>query len=306
MSFRYSIVALASFAFLLGGCEAPLYTAIDAVATDKITSTEVAMLYQQDNIFVYVPPPDAMAGGLLGAAFQISAESSALNDAVPLRKVVADNGFDASIQTDVKKELTQIPWLKGQGWNVFKDATSDDTRRAIASSNADTVMLLTTGYFLTNGGDTIVAVISGGLYPKDAALIALHDQDKPHGGFVKGQSFIQRLSTKGALYHNELVFVSRVPGLTLEATVDRKQAIAMWEANNGTAVRSALKMATGKLARMLAADLEPMKTWPGADPNTAVTLYDRPAVIVARDADGVYARFEDGTLQYTTSWSGSF
>lgn len=270
-----------------------------AAAKDKVASTNVVMSVRQNEIYVYVPPSTAGASagagfGILGAVVGAVIDSS-INDArtsaaekavKPLRQALAGFEFDPIMRDDMKSALSGVAWLHSGEVAVNKDFGPESYENAYRSATGSTVLLTHTDYRLSNDGDVLFVTLSAYIFQKDPA----RDQ-KPASGRAKPVAVPQN-----SIYRDVFTFRARVAG----AAGDRDKNIALWAADNGAPMRSALTMASAKLARMLATDLDrPEKDAPAA--GRKVKIEFAKGVVVATDDDGSMVRMEDGTLQYVTN-----
>src|SRR5215469_3554927 len=145
------------------------------------------------------------------------------------------------------------------------------------------VLFVTTDYHLSNDGDVLYVTVAASLFGNNDALRALKTpQAKP-----------PRTSLKNALYHNTLVFETKIAG----STSDRDHNIASWSADHGAAMRAALDTGTRELAAMLSADIQRGAS-DSADPPGAhmATVENQTGTILGSDDNGSVVRFKDGTL----------
>ena len=304
MKFRHSHFAILLPVLFLGACAGiPPHESLPGTARDKISSTEVVLPIKQSEIYVFVPPSTAGAsagasGGLLGALVGAAIDAS-VNDVrttkaetavKPLRDALVDFDFDKTLQSDVKASLSQVSWLHGDNVRVIKETASDSLDHALEASKSDAVVFIVADYHLSNDGDEFFITAAVSLFPNSDALKALKAQK------AGGKS--PKTVVTNALYHNTITIKVDAPN----SIKDRDQNIIKWSANNGAAMRAALKLGAEKLAMLIAADLQGQEdAVAGAaapDPANAVTIDNVPGEIVSRDAQGMIVRFKDGTLTY--------
>ena len=291
----FAVLTVSSLAACAG---IPPHEYLPAPARDRIATTDVVVPIRQSEIYVYVPPSTAGATG--GAAFGIvgalvgamvdasvnSVRTSKAEAAVkPLRDSLVDYSFDTSLQGDLKASLGQVSFLNVADVHEVKDVTDDALDAALTGSKQGAVLFATADYHLSNDGDVLYVTVAASLFANNDALRALKaPQSKP-----------PRTSLKNALYHNTLVFETKIPG----ATSDRDHNIAGWSADNGAAMRGALDTGARELAAMLAADIRRSES-DGVDPPGAVTatLENQTGTVLGSDDNGSILRFKDGTLKF--------
>jgi len=281
----------------LGGCATAAHAPLPSMARDKISSTDVVLPIRQSEIYVFVPNSQVAAatgGGLLFALVDAaidSARTSKAEDAVkPLRDALVGFNFDEALQGEVKKSLSEVPWMHVADVRVIKEVTSDSMDRALTDSRSGAVLFAEPDYHLSNEGDLLVLKVKVSLFPNDDALRAL-SQNKSNSG--------AKTAPERALYRNTLTFSTGVSG----STGDRDANMKVWSADSGAAVRVALNKGAAKLAVMLAEDLqqvaEEMSGTAGAKGTMPSVVVDGVSgQIVRNDDDGDMVRFGDGTLGF--------
>jgi hypothetical protein len=203
---------------------------------------------------------------------------------------VVDYNFDDNFRAAVKTSVGEVPWLHASDVRVIKDVLPANIDKTITDSKEAAVLVAVTDYHLSNDGGELYVIVNANLYPKSAALAAL----KPAGGSAESVSDI-----RNALYRNAFMFKAKAPGVS----TDRAHNMEGWSANHGEAFRAALNLATTKLARMLAADLQGQQQAPitqSGDRIKPTTMAGETGQILANEADGMIIRHEDGTLVYVS------
>jgi hypothetical protein len=303
MRFRLAHAAALVSSLLLAACSglAP-HQALPGAVKDSLVSTDVVLPIRQNEIYVFVPPSTAGAAG--GAAFGVlgavvgamvdagvnNARTSAAEKAVkPLRDSLVGFDYDAALRDDMKASLTQLAWLHATDVKVHKDFGNESYEGAYKTSTASAVLFAGMDYHLSNDGDVLYVTAYTFLFPKNgekAPVVA-----KP------GSRSRPKLKTapENAVYRDTLAFQTKVEG----ATSDRDHNMVLWSADNGAAIRAALKLASVKLSALLASDLErPEKE--AAAGGKSVKVEGLKGTIVSTDDDGTLVRFEDGTMKYYT------
>ena len=271
---------------MLCGCQGmPVHAVLPDAARDKVASTEVVLPIQQSEIYIFVPATTAGAGfGLVGALIDVSIDqvrSSKAETAIkPLRTAVSDYEFDTAFKASVQNALQQAPWLGAAPPRVLKEITDQNVDGAVTASKAAAVLFVAADYQLSNDGDELTVTATTrlvGTTPALQALVSKRDQKHP-------------ASPGNAIYRNRLVFKARIaaqPG-------GRDDNIAVWSARNGALLRTALDMASAKLAGMLVQDL--LQT--AAQDAAAAKQITKDPVAIGTDADGKTMRNADGTLTF--------
>jgi hypothetical protein len=300
MKIRFIHLAALLAALSLGACAGiPPHEYLAAPARDRIATTDVVVPIRQSEIYVYVPPSTAgatggaafgLVGALVGAMVDASvnaARTSKAETAVkPLRDSLVDYNFDRGMQGDLKSSLAQVAFLNVSDVHEVKEVTNDALDASLAGSKQGAVLFATTDYHLSNDGDVLFVTVAASLFGNNDALRTL-----------KAPKAKPPTSLKNALYHNTLVFEMKVAG----ATSDRDHNIALWSADHGTAIRSALDTGAKELSAMLAADIQRGES-DSADPPGAhtATIENQTGTIVGSDDNGSVVRFKDGTLKFAT------
>jgi hypothetical protein len=293
---RHSIYFAVSSALLLSACAtATVNPPLPDAARTSISSTEVVVPIRQSEIYVYVPPSTANAagqGGLIGAlvvaainAGVDSVRTQKAETAVkPLRDALVDYKFDSTLQDDVKNALAKLPWLHASNVRIVKEVTTASLDSALEHSKADAVLFTTADYQLSNDADVLTVSLTVSLFGNTDALNTLKTKKTSSGG--------ASTAIDNAIYYNTFTFVVKVPG----ATSDRDHNIAVWDAQNGAAMRVDLAQAVGKLSSMLAADLQTSAADRTA--GTPSTLMGSPVQVVASDSDGETVRLKAGNMEF--------
>lgn len=294
---------------ILAACasQPSIHLPLSAAARGELASTDVVLPIRQSEIYVFVPVSTGAAGfGLLGALVDISIDSTRTSKAetavTPLRNALVDYSFDNALQDSLKASLPLVPWLHAGNFQVARDVSNDGLAKAIAASKAASVLFVAADYRLSNDGDVLLVTMEAALMPNNDQLRAL----------IPGKSDNRSIAALGnALYRNRFVFEAHVSG-----TGDRDRNIAEWSANNGSAGRAALTMASNKLVSLLVQDIQRAEgdIAPAADaPQVAVsvpaestectiapseTQCGRSAVLLGQDQDGQAFRFKDGSVKY--------
>lgn len=287
-----SALALASVIALAGCVTAPPHASPSAAIQAAMTSTEIIAPIKQSEIYIYVPPANANAGGggLIGAlvATAVAATidnvrtSHAETAVKPLRNAILDFNFDETFQTELKRSVSQIGWMHVDSARTIKDVVPVNLDAAIVGSKDGAVLLAVTDYHLSTDGAQLFVVTNVALYPNNDALKALNPAGNPSAA---------RSDPANAVYHNAFMFQARVP----DASNDRDANIAAWSANSGEPMRLALKRAAAKIADLMSADLqgqEDGKQGPDAKDGSG-------GVIIASEEAGELVRHSDGGLVYT-------
>jgi len=281
---RRSIFLVVSSSLLLSACAtATINPPVPDAARTSISSTEVVVPIRQSEIYVYVPPSTANAGGqggllgaLLVAAINAGVDSVRTQNAEkavkPLRDALVDYKFDSA------------PWLHVSNVRVVKEVTDATLDSALEHSKADAVLFTKADYQLSNDADVLTITLTASLFGNTDALNALRTKKTGSGG--------ASTALANALYYNTFTFVAKPPG----ATSDRDNNIAIWGSQNGAAMRADLTLAMGKLSSMLAADLQTNAGDRAA--GTASTLSGIPVQVVSTDGDGETVRLKGGNLEF--------
>jgi hypothetical protein len=293
---RRSIFLVVSSSLLLSACAtATINPPVPDAARTSISSTEVVVPIRQSEIYVYVPPSTANAGGqggllgaLLVAAINAGVDSVRTQNAEkavkPLRDALVDYKFDSALQDDIRNDLAKLPWLHVSNVRVVKEVTDATLDSALEHSKADAVLFTKADYQLSNDADVLTITLTASLFGNTDALNALRTKKTGSGG--------ASTALANALYYNTFTFVAKPPG----ATSDRDNNIAIWGAQNGAAMRADLTLAMGKLSSMLAADLQTNAGDRAA--GTASTLSGIPVQVVSTDGDGETVRLKGGNMEF--------
>jgi hypothetical protein len=302
MRFRLAHAAALVSSLLLAACSglAP-HQALPGAAKDSLVSTDVVLPIRQNEVYVFVPPSTAGAAG--GAAFGVlgavvgamvdagvnnARTSSAEKSVKPLRDSLVGFDYDAVLRDDMKASLTQLAWLHATDVKVNKDFGNESYENAFNASTASAVLMAGMDYHLSNDGDILYVTAYTFLFPKNgekAPVVKAGSRSKPK----------LKTAPENAIYRDTLVFQTKVDG----ATSDRDHNIALWSADNGAAMRAALKLASVKLSAMVSADLDrPEKDPPATGKSVKVEGFK--GAIVSTDDDGTLVRFEDGTMKFVT------
>jgi hypothetical protein len=284
-----------------------IHQPLSATARGDLTSTDVMLPIKQSEIYVFVPIATAGGGfGLLGALVDVSIDSTRTSKAetaiTPLRNAMVDYSFDNALQGELKSSLPLVPWLHAGNFAVARDVSNDGLGKALAASKASSVLFVVADYRLSNDGDVLLVTLEAALMPNNDQLRAL----------IPGKHDDKTLvALSNALYRNRFLFEAHV-----SATGDRDRNIAEWSANNASAGRAALTMASNKLVSLLIQDIQRAEgdIAPAADaPQVAVsvpaeatectvapseTQCGRSAVLLGQDQDGQAFRFKDGSVKF--------
>ncbi len=293
---RHSIYFAVSSALLLSACAtATVNPPLPDAARNGISSTEVVAPIRQSEIYVYVPPSTANAGGqggLLGAlvvaainAGVDSVRTQKAETAVkPLRDALVDYKFDSTLQDDIKNSLAKLPWLHASNVRVVKEVTPASLDSALEHSKAAAVLFTTADYQLSNDADVLTVSLTASLFGNTDTLNALRAKKTNSGG--------NSSDAANAIYYNTFTFVTKAPGVTS----DRDHNIAIWDSQNGAVMRADLSMAVDKLSSMLTADLQTS----AADriAGTPSTLMGVPVQVVANDSGGETVRLKAGDMEF--------
>jgi hypothetical protein len=281
----------------------PPQQALPSSAKEKITSTDVVMSVRQNEIYMYVPPSNVgaaagasfgLVGAIMGAVIDSSvnnARTTAAEKAMkPLRDTLVGFEYDPMQRDDLKATLSGVAWLHSGDVRVNKDFGAESYENAYKAATASTVLLTGSDYHLSNDGDVLYVTLSAYIFTKDAAA---KEQKVVPGNRTKPKP---NTAPEKSIYRDVLTFQTRIPG----AGADRDKNIALWAADNGAAMRSVLTMASAKLAKLLADDLDrPVKDVAGT--GKKVTVEGVKGEVMSTDADGSLVRLEGGTLKYVTN-----
>ena len=281
----------------------PAQKAMPSSAKEQVTSTDVVMSVRQNEIYMYVPPSNAgavagggfgLVGALVGAVIDASvnnARTTAAEKAMkPLRASLVGFEFDTIARDDLKASLTPVAWLHSGDIRVNKDFGPESYENAYKTATGSTVLLTGSDYHLSNDGDVLYVTLSAYIFPKNGAVkeqkAAAGNRSKPKPNTAPDKS----------IYRDVLSFQTVVAG----AGKDRDKNVALWAADNGAAARSALTMASAKLSKLLAADLDrPEKDVAGTGKKVHVEGVE--GEVMSTDSDGSLVRLKGGTLKYITS-----
>ncbi len=305
---------------LLSACQATMHEALPDAARDKISSTEVVVPIRQSEVYVtvepapnsvYVPIPQvaggsfaagAAAGGaaflvgaLLGTAIYNARTSQAEAAVKPLRDALMAFNFDEVFRGELKDSLSGVPWMHVGEFQVIKEGTPDSLDRALTDSKAAAVLFVRTDYHLSNAADLLFISARVSLSPHDNVL-------QPFARNINAMPG-PMTALERSLYRGIFVFKTAAPG----DTGDRGMNIEAWSANNGAAMRAAIKLGASKLGRMLADDLQR----PEHDMTPAkigytkaegfVTVDGVNGRVIATDTDGQTIRLSNDTLVFVTT-----
>ena len=298
MRFQLRFAVLASL-IALGGCATTPHAPLPSMARDKISSTDVVLPIRQSEIYVFVPNSQisaATGGGLLFALVDAAVDSvrtSKAEDAVkPLRDSLVDFNFDESFQGELKKSLSEVPWIHLADVRVIKEVTNNSMDEALTGSKSGAVLFAAPDYHLSNDANLLVLKVTVSLFPNDDALRAL-SKNKSNSG--------AKTAMEKALYRNTFTFSTKIPG----TASDRDANMKVWSADNGAAARAALNRGAAKLAVMLAEDLQKPEEMAGNDnakgTTRSVVVDGVSGQVVRDDDDGDMVRFRDGTLAFVAN-----
>jgi hypothetical protein len=295
MQFRFSHIVLVASAFLVSACATGGHLSLPPAAHDKVASTEVVLPIKQSEIYVYVPPSYG-GGGILGALIEAGiadVRTTKAEKAVsPLRNALVDFNFDETFKSALKDALAREAWLGATDYRVIKDVTVPAMDAALTASKANAVLFAWTDYQLSNDGDVLTITVAASVFPNNAALKAY--VPKPPSDPAKQP----KTAPENSIYHNSLRFVTRIPA----SPQGRDANIAVWSANNGSAMRDTFKLATARIAQMLADDLRRTaeESDAAAKAGADIKIIGLSGKLLASDAEGDIVRSTDGSLTYGT------
>lgn len=250
MRSMYATAALAAGVLGLAACGSlpPERFALVAPARAQIRSTDVVAPIRQNEIYVFVPSSAAagaqfgLIGALVSAGVDAQRSHNAENAVTELRNAAVDYDFDAKLRRELRASLSSVPWLKARDVKVIKDVTLIGIDKAIDESSAGAVLVTSTDYHLSNDGRELTVTLAADMFAKDPALAAYRNgKSKPK----------YKSDAANAIYRGKFSYAKTVPG----ATAKREDNMALWAADHGAPLKSALDTATAELSRQLAADI---------------------------------------------------
>ncbi|MEP7210819.1 MAG: hypothetical protein ABI740_08280 [Alphaproteobacteria bacterium] len=308
MTQRAALFAAMSSFVLVAGCAGapkPSYLHVPQSARGHIASTDVVLPIKQNEIYIFVPSTAGAASaagasfGLLGALVAATVSSGidaanahAAETAIkPVRDSIVDYNFDSVLQEDLKTALSREAWLNAGEASVVKEVTNDKLESILTGSKSSAVLLVTADYQLSKDADLVTVSVTPCLFPISPELKSLLPADAPKGGLAT--------RPEKSLYCNTLAYRDAIAG----AGTDLDANLALWAANNGGAMRAALKNSSTRLSQMLVTELEAA---PGPDVDLAksgmekVTVDFGPGYVTGSDEQGSFLRFATGREMYVT------
>lgn len=304
---RFRIAALAAImpAFLLGACASsgPLNRSVPLAARDKIAATDVIMPIGQNEIVIAIPISTAgttgaasfgmlgaLVGSLVDAGVDASNAAAAETSVKPLRNVMVDFSFDDTLNADVQSRITQANWIKPGGYRIVKEVTPQNLERVLKESKASTLLFTSASYNLNFNADRLSITMVSRLLPNTPELQALLPE--------KFDPKASQITSQNELYRNTFIFETAVAG----ATTNRDINIGLWSANNGAAMRDALKLGSSKLTEMLVSDLMAEPSAPIDPKTTTLKAYKGLAgvYVMAKDDVGTQLLQQSGYQSYVT------
>jgi hypothetical protein len=305
---KLQLIGILSLSVLSACASLSIHQPLSTAARGDLTTTDVVLPIRQSEIYVFVPMTQAAAGGggLIGALIAAGVDSVRTSKAetaiTPLRNAMVDYRFDAALQEELKTSFAQIAWIHPANFEVIRDISNDGLGKTLAASKAASVLFVVTEYSLSNDGDALLVVSEAALMPNNDQLRAL----------IPGKRDTKTpVSLNNALYRNRIVFEAHVT-----ASGDRDRNIAEWSANNASATRAALTMATKKIAALVADDVQRAEGDIAPAANASQVKISVPAesaecasvpvdaqcatsaALLSQDQDGEILRFKDGSLKY--------
>ncbi len=308
---RLRLAALAAIvpAFLLGACvtQGPLNRSIPLAARDKIAATDVIMPIGQNEIVIAIPVSTAgasgaasmgllgaLVGSLVDAGIDAGNATAAETSVKPLRNAMVDFSFDDTLNADMQSRITQAAWVNPGGYRVIKEVTPQNLEKVLKDSKASTLLFTSASYSLNFNADHLSITMVSRLLPNTPELKALLPE--------KFDPKASQITSANELYRNTFIFDTAVVG----ATTNRDANIVLWSANNGAAMRDALKLGSAKLTEMLVADLIAEPSLPIDPKTTTLKTYKGAAgiYVVSKDDVGTFIVQQSGLRSYVTDMAG--
>jgi hypothetical protein len=167
--------------------------------------------------------------GLLIAGVMIQAAEDAERDIKPLHEAVSKLSLDEMLRDDLRGELANAAWLNSSEPTVLEEDTLNVTT-AFEKSAAAGSLVVQAYLSINTNADELTVTIAPSYFPKADNLKALlkTKQDKKRIALTPDKS----------LYRNYLSFRTQAP----QAMRDKREVnIAAWTADDGAAIKSALK-----------------------------------------------------------------
>ena len=234
---------------LLNGCSStqPSKIPLPQGAEGKVTSSNIIVLVNQHEITPEVERSQvatAMGGGLIPALIDVAVESSRSKTAEqtirPVRDALENYDLGEEFRKAAEQPLSGVSWLRIQRTEIKHEQDPDVLSKLLSSNSEDALILINPSYSLSSDLNALKTNAVLMIYPRSATLKSLvptKDQaDKP----------------AVPLYKNT---VSHVYNLAPPPS-DKEAAAIAWSANQGEAIKKALKESVNSLAIQLATGLQ--------------------------------------------------
>ena len=326
------VVICASLLALAAACATPVATLpVETVrrgmltdSQQKISTTEVLLPIRQKDIYVFAklgerPSQVAYASGggvaeVIGVALGVAiaegiaaGQDQATRDAAeaaakPVRAGLAGFSFDETLQADLKSQLAQLPWLKPDGYRVLKEVSPSHPLGPPTSSGR---LIIAADYRFTNTADELIVTLTPNYYFQEYTVLRGAPPPQPTtvaaaAGPIPAPA-VPASWTDHLFYKNVLTFRMRAPN----AGTNLKNNACEWSFNNSAVTRTALQMASSRLAQMLLADLQELSAPPAAAAPEQMIVDRINGVVMARDPAGVLVRLESGAMAYVANPAAS-
>ena len=254
MARRVIVVVSGLTLLLLGGCGATFRVNMPNPAPAKISSTEIMMTVQQNEIYAEVERSNltgAMGGGLLFALIDSSIESGRTEKAEeaikPVRNALLEYNFNDEFIKATGEQLKKIDWLKISKINLIQLKPDQEIESVISKSASNMVLKIDAKYYLSPKFDQLVLEANVTAFPNDKDMKAIAEK--------------YNADTDSTVLYREN-FKKYERSVTVSKSLS--ETAGNWTVNNGATIKSAMQSAVQELAKQIASGLE-------ADRNRKVT-----------------------------------
>lgn len=202
-----------------------------------------------------------------------------------LQALTADYPFDDRLRQQLDAVLSGAPALHARPVQVIKRADDEEFDARFAGSGADAVLFVTANYELTLDLSTLQVKAEALLVPRSQALRRLANLGT---GPV---SMRQATDPANAIYRNEFLFESRLPG----PTNDKAANLAAWQRDR--AIRGTLEHGVAELVALVAADLQSALGGVAGPEGKPGKLDGKSVTVLAPSGEGQRVRLESGALK---------
>lgn len=288
-------IATAILMLTLSACATQYHVPVYDNIPEKITSTDVTVGLNQEELYVKFVRADSSAtsaqfgllGALIGSAIDASVNSSKSEDAEALAKsirdAVVDVNFSDEFSTAVSAELSNVNWLKANDVKVAHSFDANNTKTYITQSNGGAALIITTNYFMSPDVKSFNINCNVVLYPNDEHAKMIAKQNRPD-------------EEEPVLYRNNINYVYK-----LKAEVENQEAaVQEWIKGNAVTLKSAIREGVSKMAKMVAMDLTKTRS-AGVQQESKPTEdgADSVETVVETGVNYKIARLPSGSLQAT-------